>query len=174
MNIPRSSRTSRPQQVSRSGRLARTAAATVALCILGGVGSAYAYWTATGLGSGSAVNGTMQTVTVDALVPGDTLQNSLVPGGTADVILRASNPNPHAVTVYAISGNGAATADAAHSGCTTTGVTFTPPTLTQALTIQANSSVLLTLQNAASMGTSSLSACQGAQFTIPVTLEVRK
>lgn len=171
MNIFRSSRT---RTLSQPGRLARTAAATAALCILGGVGSAYAYWTAAGLGSGSAVNGTMRTVTVDALVPGDTVQTSLVPGGTADVILRATNPNAHPVTVYGIRGNGTATPDAAHSGCTTTGVTFTPPTLTQTLTIQANSSVLLTLQGAASMGTSSVSACQGAQFTIPVTLEVRK
>ncbi|BCW08511.1 MULTISPECIES: hypothetical protein [Micrococcaceae] len=160
----------------RSGRIARTAAATVALCILGGVGTAYAYWATTGIGSGAAINGTMQTVTVDALIAGDTPQTSLVPGGTADVIVRATNPNTHAVTIYGIAANGAVTADAAHPGCTTTGVTFTPPPapLTPTVTIQANTSILLTLQGAASMSAASLSACQGAQFNVPVTLEVRK
>lgn len=160
----------------RTGRLARTAAATVALLILGGAGSAYAYWATTGTGNGSATNGTMQTVTVDALVAGDTLQTSLVPGGTADVILRATNPNAHAVTIYGIAANGPVTADAAHPGCTVTGVTFTPPPapLAPPVVIQANTSILLTLPNAASMSAASLSACQGAQFNIPVTLEVRK
>jgi len=118
----------------------------------------------------------MQTVTVDALVAGDTLQTSLVPGGTADVILRATNPNAHAVTVYGFAGNGAVTADAAHATCTTTGVTFTPPPapLAQPVIVQANTSILLTLEGAASMSAASLSACQGAQFKVPVTLEVRK
>lgn len=160
----------------RSGRIARTTAATVALCVLGGAGTAYAYWTSTGIGSGSATNGTMQTVTVDALVAGDTLQTSLVPGGTADVILRATNPNAHPVSIYGFAANGAVTADTGHSSCTTTGVTFTPPPapLAQPITIQANTSILLTLQGAASMSAASLSACQGAQFKVPVTLEVRK
>lgn len=160
-------------QAGQSGRFARTAAATIALCVLGGAGSAYAYWTAAGVGNGSATNGTLQTVTVDALVPGDTLQTSLVPGGTADVILRASNPNPHPVTIYGVAGNGPVTADAAHPGCTTTGVTFTPPPAPP-VTIPASSSILLTLQGAASMSTASVSACQGAQFGVPVTVEVRK
>lgn len=168
--------TVRTPRIPGKGRLARTAAATVALCILGGAGSAYAYWFTAGIGSGSATNGTMQAVTVDALVPGDTLQTSLVPGGTADVILRASNPNPHAVTIYGIAANGPVTADAAHPGCTPTGVTFTPPPapLTPPVTIPANSSIQLTLSNAASMSAASLSACQGAKFDVPVTLEVRK
>ncbi|WP_416417653.1 hypothetical protein [Paenarthrobacter aromaticivorans] len=160
----------------RNGRIARTAAATVALCILGGAGTAYAYWATTGIGSGAATNGTMQTVTVDALIAGDTPQTTLVPGGTADVIVRATNPNGHAVTIYGIAANGAVNADAAHPGCTTTGVTFTPPPapLTPTVTIQANTSILLTLPDAASMSAASLSACQGAQFNVPVTLEVRK
>jgi hypothetical protein len=168
--------TVRTPRIPGNGRLARTAAATVALCILGGAGTAYAYWASTGTGSGSATNGTMQAVTVDALVPGDILQTSLVPGGTADVILRATNLNAHAVTIYGIAANGPVTADAAHPGCTTTGVTFTPPPtpLTPPVTIQANTSILLTLQGTASMSAGSLSACQGAQFNVPVTLEVRK
>ncbi len=168
--------TVRSPRTPSTGRLVRTAAATVALCILGGAGSAYAYWASTGIGAGSATNGTMQTVIVDALIAGDTPQNTLIPGGTADVIVRATNPNAHAVTLYGLAANGAITADAGHSGCTTTGVTFTPPSvpLTPPVTVQPNSSILLTLPGAASMSTASLSACQGAQFRIPVTLEARK
>ncbi|MFI2566624.1 hypothetical protein [Paenarthrobacter sp. NPDC018779] len=169
MNFSRAPRV-RPTQ---PGRFARTAAATVAMCILGGVGSAYAYWATTGTGAGAATNGTMQTVTVVALLGGDTPQNSLVPGGTADAILRATNPNPYAVTVIGVTPNGAVTADASHPGCTTTGVTLTPA-LPQQATIPANSSALLRLPNAASMSTASLSACQGSLFSVPVTLEVKK
>lgn len=172
MNISRSKRFHNPK-TARSGRLARTAAATTALCLLGGVGSAYAYWTAAGMGSGSATNGTMQTVSVDALVPGDTLQTSLIPGGSADVVLRITNPNPHAVAIHSITANGPITADAAHPGCAPTGVTFTPPQL-HSTSIAASTSVLVTLPGAATMSLTSPSACQGAQFTIPVTLEVRK
>lgn len=172
MNISRMHRI-RHGKPAHPGRLARTAAATTALCLLGGVGSAYAYWTSAGLGSGSATNGTMQTVTVDALVPGDTLQTSLVPGGSADVVLRITNPNPHDVAVHSVTANGPVAADAAHPGCTPTGVTFTPPQLASTV-IAANTSLLVTLPGAASMSTASPSPCQGAQFAIPVTLEVRK
>jgi hypothetical protein len=157
-----------------SGRLAaKTAAATVGLCVLTGAGGAYAYWATVGAGSGSATNGTMATVTVDALVAP---QTTLVPGGTADVAVRASNPNDYAVQVYAISGNGAATADAGHPACLTTGVTFVAPAspLAPAISIPAQSSVLITLPGAAAMSTASSSGCQGATFSLPVTLEARK
>ncbi|MDR7161849.1 hypothetical protein [Arthrobacter sp. BE255] len=160
-----------------SGRLAaKTAAATVALCIATGAGAAYAYWASTGAGTGSATNGTMATVTVEALVAGDSPQGTLVPGGTADVAVRAQNPNNFPVKVYAIRGNGAATADANHPGCTTTGVTFVDPAapLAPTVTIPANSSVLIALPAAAAMSTASSSGCQGATFSLPVTLEARK
>lgn len=164
-----------PKKTSR--RLAaRTAAATVALSIATGAGGAYAYWATIGAGSGAATNGSMATVTIEALVAGDSPQGTLVPGGTADVVARASNPNGFAVQVFAISSNGAATADANHPGCTTTGVTFVDPAapLTPAVTIPANSSVLITLPGAAAMSTASSSGCQGATFSLPVTLEARK
>ncbi|ALV42149.1 hypothetical protein AU252_14130 [Pseudarthrobacter sulfonivorans] len=155
---------------------ARTAAATVTLCLVTGVGGAYAYWATVGAGSGAATNGTMATVTVEALVAGDSPQNTLAPGGTADVAVRVLNPNGHAVQVYAIRGNGAATADAGHPGCTTTGVTFVEPAapLAPTVSIPANSSVLITLPGAAAMSTASVSGCQGATFSLPVTLEARK
>jgi hypothetical protein len=152
-----------------------TATSAVLLMVMG-VGTAYAYWSTIGNGSGSAANGTMQTVLVDALVSGDSPATSLVPGGTADVILRATNPNGFQVQVYSVTANGQATADASHPLCTTTGVTFNPPAapLSPAVVVPPNSSVLITLRGAASMSAASQSACQGSVFRLPVTMAVRK
>ena len=159
----------------RPGRGFQAAAVAGAL-IAAGTGTAYAYWTGTGGGSGSAAAATLQAVTVDALVAGDGPQATLVPGGTADVVLRLTNPNPYPVQVYSVSPNGPATADPEHPGCTTTGVTFTgtAPPLAPATSVAADTSILLTLPGAAAMDTTSLAACQGATFHLPVTVEVRK
>lgn len=151
-------------------------AALAALLVTAGTGTAYAYWSATGSGSGSATAATMQTVTVDALVAGDTPKTTLIPGGSADVVLHLTNPNPYDVQVYSVAPNGPAAADANHPGCTTTGVSFTGTTapLSPATYVAANSSALITLPGAAAMDTTSLAACQGATFSLPVTVEARK
>ncbi|MEZ2389753.1 hypothetical protein AB6813_09430 [bacterium RCC_150] len=163
---------------AKAGSLAAAKAAVMAavLSLVLGVGTAYAYWSTIGIGSGSAANGTMQAVTVDAFVAGDTPSTTLVPGGTADVIVRASNSNAFAVQVYSFTSNGTTTADASHPLCTTTGVTFNAPAapLSPAVSIPANSSVLITLPGAATMSTASQSSCQGAVFQLPVTMAVRK
>ena len=154
----------------------RTAAVTTALCLVTGAAGAYAYWAATGAGAGSATTGTVKALSAEALVVSDATGSTLVPGGTADVALRAFNPNPFPVQVYAIGGNGAATADAAHPACLTTGVTFVAPAapLAPVGNVPANSSVLSTLHRAAAMSAASQSGCQGATFSLPVTLEARK
>jgi hypothetical protein len=115
----------------------------------------------------------MQTVTVSALVGGDTPSSRLYPGGpAADVILRVNNPNAFTVQVFSVAANGGITADVSHAGCTTTGVTFTPPS-NPSITVPAGSS-LVHLSGAASMSTASVSGCQGATFSIPVTLTVHR
>lgn len=164
------------RSILRGTRLAGSAsAAAAALCLLAGGGTAYAYWATTGAGSGAAAAATMH-VTVDALVAGDSNGTSLVPGGTADVILRTSNPNAFAVRLYSVAASGPVSADAAHAGCLTTGVSFTAPAapLAPAVTIPAHSSLLVTLPGAASMSDQSQSACQGATFKVPVTVEARR
>ncbi|MDQ0145945.1 hypothetical protein [Pseudarthrobacter niigatensis] len=152
------------------------AAALAGLLVTAGAGTAYAFWSGTGAGSGSAAAGTMQVVTVDALVASDNPKAALYPGGSADVVLRLTNPNPYSVQVYSVTGNGPVTADSAHPRCTTTGVTFTGTAapLAPATYVAANSSALITLPGAATMDTTSLAACQGATFSVPVTAEVRK
>jgi hypothetical protein len=97
----------------------------------------------------------------------------LLPGGTGDVILNVNNPNAYAVTLVSVSGNGTITADGGHSGCTTTGVTFNNQSgLT--INIPASTTTAVDLPGAASMSTASLSACQGATFSIPVSITVHK
>lgn len=152
------------------------AAALAGLLVTAGAGTAYAFWSGSGTGTGSAAAGTMQPVSVDALVAGDNPQTALIPGGSADVVLRLTNPNPYAVQVYSVTANGTAAADAQHPGCTTTGVSFTGTAapLSPATYVAANSSALITLPGAAAMDTTSLAACQGATFSLPVTAEVRK
>jgi hypothetical protein len=151
-------------------------AAAIALVVALGGGIAYACWSTSGSGSGSAANDTMQTVTVAAFVVGDASSATLIPGGSADVILRVNNPNAYPVQVYSVTGNEPITADGAHIGCTTTGVTFTAPAspISPTVTVAANSTLLVHLPGAASMSTASQSSCQGATFHIPVTVTVRK
>ena len=155
----------------------KTLAGAVVLTVLLSGGVASAHWLASGAGSGTASTGTLQTVTVAALVGGDDPASALLPGGpAAEVILRVTNPNASAVQVYGVAANGTITADSGHSGCTTTGVTFTAPSspISPTVTVPANSTVLVRLAGAASMSTSSLSACQGATFHIPLTLTARQ
>jgi hypothetical protein len=87
--------------------------------------------------------------------------------------MRLTNPNTVSVQVVGVTANGTITADAGHAGCTTTGVTFTPPSNPN-ITVPASGSALVHLAAAASMSTASVSGCQGATFGIPVTVTVHR
>jgi hypothetical protein len=135
-------------------------------------GVAHALWLDGGSGSGSADAGNMLTVTVAAFIGGDSPSSTLYPGGTADVVLRVNNPNAFAVSVVSVTGSGTIAPDAGHAaGCTTTGVTFANQTGV-AIAVAPGSS-LVHLAGAATMSSSSSSGCQGATFSIPVTIEAR-
>lgn len=166
-----------PGWTTGSGRRGiRTATLTGVLTLALGAGAASAFWTGYGSGSGTAGLATMQTVTVDALVSGDNPGSKLIPGGTADVILRVTNPNQYAVQAYRVTANGPAIADSNHPGCTVTGVTLTGTgsPLSPAIELAANSTAIIPLPGMAAMDTTSQSACQGSNFQLPVTLEARK
>jgi hypothetical protein len=145
-------------------------AGAIASCLSAGV--AAAYWTATGEGSGSTGTATMTAV---ATVEPSTPLTSLSPGQTADLVLRLTNSNGYPVKLYSVAANGPVTATGAGT-CTTTGVTFTPPSgasLTAFAPLAASSSTDITLTAAVAMSLASDSGCQGARFTIPVTVTVR-
>ena len=139
----------------------------VTVIVMTAGGFVYAAWTTNGSGSGYAKAGSSQALTtVDVSA---STAATLYPGVSGDVKLQISNPNPYAVRVTGVSGNGTITPDAGHSGCTTTGVSFTNQS-SLTIDVPASSSTTTTLTGAAAMSNASLNACQGATFTIPVTL----
>jgi hypothetical protein len=130
-------------------------------------GIAFAAWTATGTGSGYAKATTAQPLTtVDVSA---STAATLYPGATGDVQLEISNPNPYIVRVTDVTGNGAITASA--GGCNATSVTFTDQTgMSPGLQVAAGGSATFTLTGAVQMDGTANDACQGATFTIPVSL----
>ena len=135
--------------------------AVMALFLVGSV--VFAAWLVTGEGNGAA----RATSADDLVVEPGTTTADLYPGSNGAVKVDVTNPNPFAVTVSSIAGNGAVTSGA--PGCTTTGVTFNAPAVTGQV-IAAGATANLTLAGAASMSNASDNACQGATFSIPLTV----
>ena len=61
--------------------------------VLAAGGTAYAYFTSSGSGSGHATTGTMSTVTLSATAGSPS--TPLYPGGSGDVSLEVNNPNTY-------------------------------------------------------------------------------
>ena len=161
-------------------RKQRLIGAAIAVLVLGVVGLVYAAWTATGGGSGYAKAGTAQALsTVDVSA---STTATLYPGVDGNVLIKIHNPNPYPVRVTDVTGNGTITADAGHATCGSdgshpTGVTFTNQTgqtidVPNATTDtgDGNGNKQTTLTGAAHMSNASDNSCQGATFTIPVSL----
>lgn len=128
---------------------------------------AFAAWTATGAGSGYAKASSAQALTtVD--VSASTVA-TLYPGATGNVLLRIANPNSYPVTVTDVAGSGAIDSDAVAACDASTGVTFTNQT-GLSLNVPASGAATFTLTGSVAMSNSSHTSCQGAIFTIPVTL----
>jgi hypothetical protein len=156
-------------------RRKRTVLILLAVAMATGAGMVFAAWTSNGTGSAYSKAGSsspLSTVDVSASTTA-----TLYPGTSGDVLIKVSNPNSFAVRVTAVSLNGTnadIAPDAGHSGCTTTGVSFTNQA---GLTIDVpaksggvNGTTQTTLTGAASMSNASVDGCQGATFTIPVSL----
>lgn len=145
----------------------RGLAATIVLLVGLGVTVAFAAWTNNGTGNATAKAQSAQaltTVDVSASTPA-----TLYPGATGDLLLRINNPNPYPVRVTGVTGNGAITSDAGASCTGSTGVTFTNQT-GLSLDVAANTASTFTLSGSVAMSNASHTSCQGAVFTVPVTL----
>jgi hypothetical protein len=128
---------------------------------------AFAAWTASGSGSGYAKATSAQALTtVD--VSASTVA-TLYPGATGDVLLRISNPNPYPVTVTDVNGAGVIDSDTTAACDAATGVTFTDQS-GLSVNVPAAGASTVTLTGSVAMDNSSHTTCQGAVFTIPVTL----
>ncbi len=143
-------------------RLSVTALVTV-MVVAGGV-TTFGAWTVGGSGDGYAKAVTVSNLTMNSA----TTTADLYPRGTGAVELSVTNPNAFAVTITAVTANGAVTSN--NATCTaSTGVTFTD-TAGLSQVVGANATVAFTLAGKAAMANSSVNACQGATFTLPVTL----
>jgi hypothetical protein len=149
-------------------------AATAAALVLG-AGVGVAAWSSSGTGSAGAKATTLQAVTVTA----GTTSAQLYPGGTGDVVLSVTNPNPFPVKITQVSqdtsagkyvssdqGSNCTDANATHP----TGVTLTTATGAPLATVAASSTGTVTLTGKAAMSNASDNLCQGATFSIPVVV----
>lgn len=136
------------------------------LFVAAGSGAALAYWRTSGTGSGVASTGTVQGVTVGAA--SGTPSTTLIPGGTAALLIQFSNPNSYSVTLTGVAQNLAGTV----SGCSNSGVTV-PTNSALSIPVPAGSSTV-TVPNGALMAIDSASLCQGATINLPVTVTVQR
>lgn len=134
-------------------------------------GGAQAYFRSSGSGTGTATAGTLQPVVLAALTS-ETPTSTLVPGGSADLLLKVNNPNSSSVTLVGIAPKAGGSVTPSLPGCTTSGVSLaTLGTLSIPLTPGANT---VHISNGATMSTASVSGCQGSTFAIDVTITVHK
>jgi hypothetical protein len=141
----------------------------LATLVLGAViaGVAVGAWTISGSGSGYAKAGVATGLTLND-ASGATVAD-LYPGVTGTVKLNVTNPNAFPVRITNVTGTGAITSDKGAACNAATGVTFTNQTgLT--LDLAAGATSAFTLSGAAAMSNSSDNTCQGAVFTIPVSV----
>jgi hypothetical protein len=144
------------------------ASIAAAFCLSTGI--AYAYFTSSGSASATASTGSLLPVIIETSAGSSS--TPLLPGGTGDVTLTVDNPNSFDVTVVSVTGAGAITA-VGNPACTAdSGVTFRPPSHPDLLILPGTNHLDLT--DAAAMSTTSADSCQGATFSIPVTITVQK
>jgi hypothetical protein len=153
-------------RIPRSKRTIVVTALVLAVGVIA-VGVGLGAWSISGTGNGAAKATTASSITLadaSAYTSAD-----LYPGATGNLKLRATNPNPFPVRITAVSGNGTITSDKGAACDASTGVTLSNQTgLT--LDLAAGATATLTVPNSVSMGNSSDNSCQGAVFTVPVSV----
>lgn len=155
----------------RSVRRTRLLAAGCIAALAGGLGlagTAFAYFSGAGNGSGSAGTGNVQAVVLSPA----TVASQIYPGGLSTVAVTVTNPNPGRVRVLSLAldttqGTGGFTVDASHSSCSLSSLSYVTQTNGgSGWTVQGGGSSSVALVNALSMSANAPSACQGASFTV--------
>ena len=120
----------------------------------------------------SSGNGYAKAVSAQNLTLADASASTtaqLYPGGTGDLVVKVTNPNPFGVTVTAVTAAGPITSDKGAACNASTGVTFTNATgLSQS--VGGGATVTFSLVGKVAMSNASDTSCQGAVFTVPVSL----
>jgi hypothetical protein len=135
---------------------------------VGVAGIAIAAWTVSGSGTGYAKASTASAITLADASANTT--TDLYPGATGAVKLKVSNPNPFPVRITAVAGNGTITSDKGAACDAATGVTFTNQTGLTLDLLASESDKVFTLAGAVAMSNASDNSCQGAVFSIPVSV----
>jgi hypothetical protein len=175
-----------------STRRRRFVAGVVGAALAAGVAYGASNWLVglSGGSSGEGQSGSVSNISITA-VASPSATNLLYPGGSGDVVVSISNPNPFPVTITAVNlptnttyatGYTSSALSTTQTGClasTPSGVTWNYSTsssgsshaLTSPLTVaasgQTNNPLAVTLTNDASMATSAPSACQNTYFSMP-------
>jgi hypothetical protein len=153
------------KRISRK-KLAVAVVITIAF-VAAGVG--VAAWSVTGSGTGYAKASTSSALTLSDATASTSAD--LYPGASGTVKLKVSNPNPFPVRVTAVSGNGTITSDKGAACDAATGVAFVNQSgLTLDLAANATNQVFTLAAGAVTMSNASDNSCQGAVFSIPVSL----
>jgi hypothetical protein len=147
---------------------ARLALALSAILVVATTAVSFGSWTvSSSAGSGYSKAKVASSLTLSDASASTTAQ--LYPGGTGDIWIKVTNSNPFAVTVTSVTGAGTITSDKGAACDAATGVTFTNTTgLTQA--VGAGATVTFSLAGKVAMSNASDNTCQGAVFTVPITL----
>jgi hypothetical protein len=147
---------------------ARLALALSAILVVATTAVTFGSWTvSSSAGSGYSKAKVATSLTLSDASASTTAQ--LYPGGTGDIWVKVTNSNPFAVTVTSVTGAGTITSDKGAACDAATGVTFTNTTgLTQA--VGAGATVTFSLVGKVAMSNASDNTCQGAVFTVPITL----
>jgi len=147
---------------------ARIALALSAILVVATTAVTFGSWTvSSSAGSGYSKAKVASSLTLSDASASTTAQ--LYPGGTGDIWIKVTNPNPFTVTVTSVTGAGTITSDKGAACDAATGVTFTNTTgLTPA--VGAGATVTVSLAGKVAMSNASDNSCQGAVFTVPITL----
>jgi hypothetical protein len=147
----------------------RALSAFATICVLGIAAGAYAYFTTTGSGTGTASVGTSAAVTLHGTVTG-----SLYPGSSSSVSFTVDNPSSGGQRVNTIS-LASITADAGHSGCSTAisggNPDFAMASVAVNKTFAPGNGQAVTQTGTLTMNDTGVNqdACQGATLTLNLT-----
>lgn len=151
----------------RSTRRTVVVAALVGGMLAGSV--ALASWLATGTGTGAA-----KAVTADSLVvTNGTASADLYPGmADGDLYLTVQNTNDYPIAITAVEAAAGSVTSDAGVNCqgANTGVSLDAGSIAVTESVAANATVSFTVADIVNMSNASDTSCQGATFTIPVTV----
>jgi hypothetical protein len=130
------------------------------------VGVAYASWTTSGEGDGTAKGGTLAPLQVQN-APGRAIAD-LFPDNNGSLVVDVGNPNDGALTLTTINPGGPVVSGNPIA-CPSSNVSLIP-TSGLSIALPAHASTQLTIPNIVDMAHDAPTGCQGVVFTIPVVV----